>query len=232
MKTKKVLFIDDDNVDEQIESIARRIKQKGFELQADILNPVEKPLQAMNHKTGNLETDFEKLKEKLTTSYFPTRYDVVACDFSFSKDPLNGYEVLKWMIRETKSSGYPIRKALFISYSSEEEKLVKNIVDNQELIQLIKLKIHDFYSRERLSVELSRMLVREDQTLNLTDFIRDELEKHGELTFKNVYPKFDSKTLGEIAVEVEKDSYHGVKFQKYMIELTIAHILELNQARQ
>ena len=35
-------------------------------------------------------------------------------------------------------------------------------------------------------------------------------------------------TLTEIAHEIDKDLPNGIEFQKYLVELTIAHLLEIN----
>jgi uncharacterized membrane protein YheB (UPF0754 family) len=232
MKTKKILFIDDEDVSENIITIRRNLKRAGFDLQTTVVNPRCEEFLYRNDETGKLETDFRKLQDSLIQNNFPIRYDVVACDFNFAKDPLNGYEVIRWMINTSNGEGATIRKALFVSYSSVEENFTENIIKNDELIKLIRLKIHSFYSRPRLSNELSKLLLKEAQNLNLSDQIRDELERYKEYTFKNTYPKFEKKTLGEIALEVEKDSHHGMEFQKYIIQLTIAHILELNSVQK
>lgn len=230
MKIKKVLFIDDSDISENVDTIERKLKSKGFELHATTLNPKSHEFQ--KEIDGKLVADFDKIKEELQKNHFSVRYDVVACDFCFANDPLNGYDVIKWLINESNSKRETIRKALFVSYSGEDGKFKQNIIQNDELIKLIRLKIHSFFTRQNLSNELSKLLLKEADVLNLSNLIRDELEKHGEHKFKNIYPKFRGKTLSEIAREIESDTYHGIEFQKYMIELTIAHVLELNGLKQ
>lgn len=231
MQSKKVLFIDDDDVSDNIDTITRNIRSSGYELHATVINPIDQYFLRKNPDSGLLEADFSVLKAELETNHFSLRYDVVACDFNFSKDPLNGYDVLKWIINTSNTKRATIRKSLFVSYSSEKDKFVENFLNSDELIKLIKLNIHSFYNRPQLSRELSRLLLREAQSLDLSNLIRDELEKYKECKFKNIYPKFEGKTLGDIAIEVENDSYHGMEFQKYMIELTVAHILDLNSVK-
>jgi uncharacterized membrane protein YheB (UPF0754 family) len=233
MKLKKVLFIDDSKeIFGYIETITRKIKSKGYELQADILNPTDLKFQVLNHSSGKLEASFPKIKDELTQAHFSQRYDVVACDFCFSNEELNGYDVIKWLINESNGKRATIRKSLFVSYSGEEDKFTNNIIKNHELIKLVKLKIHSFFTRTSLSNELSKLLTKEDEVLNLSNLIRDELEKHSDHHFKSIYPKFEGKSLGEVAREVESDSIHGIAFQKYMVELTVAHILDLNLVNQ
>lgn len=228
MKLKKVLFIDDSDISENIDTITRKLKAKGYDFQAEILNPKDPRFQELSDVTGQLGASFNKIKAELEKEHFPVRYDVVACDFCFANDQLNGYDVIKWLINKANTNRATIRKSLFICYSGEEEKFTTNIIQNQELIKLIKLKIHAFFTRPNLSNELSKLLIKEAEILNLSDIIRDELENHSEHEFKNVYPKFEGKTLGEVAKEIESDSHHGIAYQKYMVELTVAHILELN----
>ena len=209
-----------------------KLKSKGYDLQANILNPKETKFQEMNVKSGKLEASFTKIKSELLESHFPVRYDVVACDFCFANEILNGYDVIKWLINESNGKRATIRKSLFVSYSGEEDKFTSNIIKNDELIKLIKLKIHSFFTRPSLSNELSKLLIKDAEIINLSNVIRDELEKHSEYKFKSVYPKFEGKSLGEIAKEVESDSLHGIAFQKYMVELTVAHIVQQNLAKK
>lgn len=232
MKSKKILFIDDSDISENIGTITRKLKAKGYELQAEILNPKDQRFQEQNDNTGKLEANFNKIKEELKESHFSIRYDVVACDFCFANDQLNGYEVIKWLINKSKTDRATIRKSLFVSYSGEEEKFTDNIIKNHELIKLIKLNIYAFFTRTNLSDELSKLLLRETEILNLSNIIRDELEKHSNYEFKNIYPKFEGRSLGEVAREIENDSHHGIAFQKYMVELTVAHILDLNLVKK
>ena len=35
-------------------------------------------------------------------------------------------------------------------------------------------------------------------------------------------------TLAEIAHEIDKDLPNGIEFQKYLVELSVAHLIELN----
>ncbi len=229
MKLKRILFIDDSSeIKGNIDTINLKLRKKGYELEAHILNPKEHKFQKRNDVTGKLEADFDKIKSELKEKHFPIRYDVVACDFCFANDVLNGYEVIKWLINTSNGDRATIRKSLFVSYSGEEDKFTSNIINNHELIKLVKLNIHAFYTRPILSNELAKLLIKEDDILNLSNVIRDELEKHKDYEFKNIYPKFNGKSLGYIAKEIENDSCHGIAFQKYMVELTVAHILELN----
>jgi len=233
MKLKKILFIDDGDISSNIETITRNLKNKGFEVQANILNPKEQRFQIHNEESNQLEADFGLIKAELSEKHFSIRYDLVACDFCFANDKLNGYEIIKWLINTSKGQKATIRNAIFISYSGEEGKFTKNIIENHELIKLIKLKIHSFYTRDNnLSNALSKLLLKEAETLNLSNIIRDELEKYADYNFKNIYPKFQGKTLGDVAREIESDSHHGMEFQKHMVELTVAHILDMNSVEQ
>jgi hypothetical protein len=228
MKLKRVLFIDDGDLSAQIETISRKLLRKGCDLSSVILNPKDMRFQIKNVETGLLETCFSALKKEIIDIHMDTRYDIVACDFSFARDVLNGYDVIKWLINYSKTNGKALRKSKFVSYSSEEDKFVNNIIDNQELIKLIKLNIHAFYKRQHLSNELITLISKEPEVLTISHEIKEKIEKYGDLKFQNIYPPFEGKALTEIVKEIEADSHHGIEFQKYMIQLTVAHLVALN----
>jgi hypothetical protein len=228
-KNKKVLFIDDGNLDEIITRTTQRLKREGYTLTAVIVNPQDQAYQIKQKDSDNFHIDFTELKSVLSGEHCSVGYDVVACDFNFANDPLNGYDVISWLINDSKSKKLRIRKAKFICYSSEEHKFSANFKNSKDLIKLIKTKIDAFYKRDSMSNDLPALLLKKEETINLSNHFKELLEENSDLVFKNTYPKFENKTLGEIATEIEKDSYHGNEFQKFLVELTIAHLIDLNR---
>ena len=63
----------------------------------------------------------------------------------------------------------------------------------------------------------------------MSEHLKTRLNEMPDLNFQNIYPNFKNKTLYEISEEINKDTHHGQAFQKYFVDLTYAHILELNK---
>ena len=204
-----------------------RLDSKGYELFHRVVDLRDNKYKIEN-ESGEMILDISKIKSELESAYINTRFDLVACDFHYSNADFNGYDVLRWLKNTAIGEKKKIRRARFVSYSSEQDKFTANF-DGQNILKLIKLKIDDFYKREELADRAARLLIKEDIPLNLSDHIRDELEKYPDMKFKSTYTKFLDKSFMDIANEIDLGSHHGEGFQKYLVELTVAHIIELNE---
>ncbi|HBC7430872.1 TPA: hypothetical protein KEY68_003166 [Providencia rettgeri] len=224
MKLMKILILDDNNIEQTIDRITTTLKRFGIELHVDIINP-------QNHifKGENNDIDFLKIQKHIEENHKNKKYDVISCDFSFSSESLNGYLLIKWIINSAKSKNYRFKNAKFICYSGEENKFKDFVLKNDEIFKLIKLNIHAFYKRDNLSEELTGLLKRISENYSPKSHLVELLNKEPEKKFQYIYPKFEDKKLGEIASEIDRDTHHGIEFQKYMTELTYSHILELNK---
>lgn len=136
--------------------------------------------------------------------------------------------LLKWLKNESQSKRYRFRKAKFCLYSAEQDKVV-NLFDTPEKVKaLIKLRIDDFIDRDRIPEELIQIFTKDNDVFSFQEHIIKYLYKFPDLKFNSVYPKFKDKTLSEIANEIDKDLPNGIAFQKALTELTIAHLIDLN----
>ncbi|EMR3754889.1 hypothetical protein OJ22_15950 [Proteus mirabilis] len=224
MKLMKILILDDNNIELTIDRITKNLQRAGIELEVEIINP-----QSHKFKDENNDIDFLRIKEHIIENHTNKKYDVISCDFSFSSEKLNGYLLIKWIINSAKSNNYRFKNAKFICYSGEENKFKDYVLENDEIIKLIKLNIHAFYKRDSLSEDLTSLLKKINENYSPKSHIVELLNKEPEKKFKHIYPKFEDKKLGEIANEIDRDSHHGIEFQKYITELTYSHILELNK---
>ncbi len=227
MRIMKILFIDDGDIEQIVSRIIQKMKREGVDVVPEIINPQDAKYKI--EKDGDYVIDFDKLKKDILDNFSSTKFHVIACDFNFANDDINGYEVIRWIINTSKSKNFAFKNAKFVCYSSEENKFCEHIIENEELIKLIKLNIHAFYKRTSLSQELSALLKKISNEFSLSEHFKQLLETEPDRTFKNMYPKFADKTLRDIAAEIEKESHHGQEFQRYLAELTFAHILELNE---
>ncbi|HHP0395823.1 hypothetical protein [Acinetobacter baumannii] len=224
MTLKKILMLDDNNVDLITTNIKSKCKRLGIDVEIFILNP--KDSKFICQTTGDI--DPSKVKEEITQLHKNIKYDIVACDFNFASQSLNGYELIKWLINESKGKKFSFKKAKFICYSSEEDKFTQQIIANDEIIKLIRLNIYAFYKREKLVSEISTLINNIHNNFSPSEHLQQKLNESPDLVFKYVYPPYKGKTLNQISDEIEKDTHHSREFQKHIIDLTYAHIIELN----
>lgn len=228
MILRKILLLDDGNISESIEGIERKLRKEGIQIQIEVINPQDHKFKT-EISSGNFEIDFDKIKSEINEHHKSTKYDVVACDFNFASKTLNGYELIRWLINQSKSSHFVFRKAKFVCYSSEENKFKDHIIDNEELFKLIKLNIHAFFHRQNLVDEISALIKKIHSNFSISEHLKNRLDEMPDLEFKNVYPPFKGKKLQYISEQINQDSFHAKEFQKYFIDLTYAHILDLNK---
>lgn len=230
MKNKKILIIDDGDVEQIVLRMTSKLKRKGIHLETDILNVNEVRFKKKDREGQVI--DFTKIKENLREEYFPKRYDIVLCDFSYGQDPLNGYEVIKWLINDSTDKKAKLRHSTFVSYSSEEEKFKNEIFGRQSLKKFIKLDIHDFFDRGKLAEDIPNLILKQDKVLDYKLHFISLLEQNPDFVFQNGYPPFSGNQLKDIAEEIERDNEQGREFQKELFALTYAHIVRLNEEYQ
>lgn len=230
MNKKLVLFIDDGDITEVIGKLDRALKKIGVTLVPTFLNLKEDRFRKSDPDNAS-ETilDFDAIKKELQSIYMPEKYDLVACDFSFVDKHLTGFKLTKWLKNVSKSQKERIRNAKFILYSSEKEKSLVATFSEDDMGDLIRLKIEDFIDRTQLADGLANIINNSMSEINLSGKLISELDKFPELKFKNAYPKFEGKSLKEIIHEIENESHHGIRFQEALIELAVSHMIELNQ---
>ena len=230
MNKKLVLFIDDNDITEIIGKLQRRLQKEGITLIPSFLNLKEERFKKENPENKD-ETvlDFNSIKEELKQEYMNERYDVIACDFNFLDKNLNGFKLTKWLKNEAKAQKNRIRNAKFTLYSSEKEKSVRDTFGEDDMGSLIRLKMEDFFDRAYLADGLATLIHNNENEVDLTLKLLQELDKYPDLKFKSAYAKFEGKSLKEISDEIENETHHGIKFQETLIELCVAHMINLNE---
>jgi len=232
MSQKRVLFIDDGDLAAIIERLRRLLKNEGMtlvETKLDLNLPKFKVPDPDN--VENLLLSFDNIKAELNEFYINEPFDLVACDYHFANDKMDGYQILKWLKNTSTSGRHRLRRARFCLYSSEGDKFAQKTTTVEQVSQLIRVKFDDFLKRENLALELTRLLKLDSGTFNFSKSLIEELEKFPDFGFRGVYTTFTGRSLSEIAHEIDKDSVHGVAFQKELLELTIAHLIELNDIK-
>jgi hypothetical protein len=229
MSKMTVLFIDDDDITEIIGRLDRSLKKNGITIVPSILQIGDQFKVPGGENNESHVLDFSKIKEELTSKYLNERYDLVACDFNFLDKGVNGFKLIKWLINVSRSEKKRIRNAKFVLYSSEKGKALEAAFSEDDMSDLVRLKLEDFIDRTKVSEDVANILFNSGKEINLTQKLIQEMDKHRQLKFRSTYPKFVDKTLSEIIHEIENETHHGVAFQHNLIELAVAHMIDLNK---
>lgn len=227
MSVKRFLYIDDNKIDSQIENLRTKLKRQGFELKETFLH-LNEGFMAKDSQTQETYLDKGKIQAFINENYMNENFDIVASDYDFKDKSIDGFELLKWIKNESTSKKHTLRRAKFCLYSAEQDKVAKAFSTPEQVKKLIKLKIDDFIDRTRIPDEITQILIAPEKSYYFKNHIVNYLEKFGDEKFKSSFPKFKDKTLAEIAHEIDKDLPNGNEFQKYLVELTVAHLIELN----
>ena len=227
MSVKRLLYIDDNKIDSQIENLRTKLKRQGYELKETFLH-LNEDFIMKDTQTGETVLDKSKIQAFINENYINDNFDIVASDYDFKDKSLDGFELLKWIKNESISKKHKLRRAKFCLYSAEQDKVAKIFSTPEQVKKLIKLKIDDFIDRTRIPDEITQILLAPQKSYYFKDHLISYLEKFGDEKLKSTFPKFKGMTLTEIAHEIDKDLPNGIEFQKYLVELTIAHLLEIN----
>ncbi|WP_339875869.1 hypothetical protein [Olleya marilimosa] len=228
MSVTRLLYIDDNRIDSQIENLRKKLKRSGFDLDETFLNLNDEKFKKRD-ENQRVILDLKKIKEYITENYSQENFDIVASDYDYSDINLDGYQLLSWIKNISKSQKYRLRFAQFCLYSAEQDKVVEQLNSPDKIKKLVKLKIDDFIDRNNLANDLFALFIKPKEKYSYSKHLIDYLEKYPDLVFNNVYPKFKGKSLSEIAHEIDKDLPNGIDFQKNLVELTIAHLVDLNK---
>lgn len=228
MHNKHILFIDDEDISQTIEKLRTVLKKQGITLVEEFFQIKQEFRTQDPNDNGQTSLDFNSIKEELKSKVMNKRFDYVACDFNFKDEGLNGFKLIKWLKNVAKNEKYKIRGARFSLFSSELEKSIKQTFSEEDVADLIRLKLEDFYDRARISEDFGQSIINSTDEVDLKEELILHLDKHKDMTFQSGYPKFKGKTLNEILEEIQSDSHHGIGFQRALIEHCVAHMISLN----
>lgn len=227
MSIKKLLYIDDNRIDSQIENLRAKLHKNGYELKETFFH-LNENFMKKDPQTDEAILDKKKIHEFINNNYMNESFDIVASDYDFKDKNVDGFELIKWIKNESSSKKFKLRRAIYCLYSAEQDKVARIFNTTEQVKQLIKLKIDHFIDRTRIPEEITKIFLTTQETYDFKNHIIEYLEKFGDEKFKSVFPKFKEMTLAEIAHEIDIDSPNGIAFQEYLVELTIAHLIELN----
>jgi len=228
MKIIRLLYIDDSRINSQIEKLGKKLHKNGIELRDEFLYLGLEKFKKRD-ENDKVILDFDKIKKHIEDNYFNERFDIIISDYDFNDSNLDGYILLKWIKNVGKSHKTRYRKAKYCLYSAQTDKLVAKLDTPDKVKKLIKLKLDDFITRDNLVNDLYDIINKNDEEFLYSEKLLDFLHKYPNLEFNSIYPKFKGKKLSELIIEIEKDLPNGIEFQKDLVELTVAHFIELNK---
>lgn len=230
MIDKVCIIIDDEDQKDVMDDLVHQAKGHQINLECVQLNPQEdKFYKEITDDNGDIDQviDLDKIIEELRTPKYLYRPSiaVLAFDYGLQDKVITGFEIIKKLRREK------ITKKKIVLYSATIEKVIEDLMQDkvnrvQNLKQLILAEISGITDKDYTDSVLR--LIREDK-FSLESQIEEQLLDYGDLTFKNIFPKFKDKTLFEISEEIRKNSQDAIDFQKAFIENAIAHLIDLNK---
>ncbi len=225
MIQKYIIVVDEQSQTIVLDKIKDTLKNDGFELIYQELNPTNYT------KRDNEDTHFDKQafsNALINIKYFKMA-DMILCDYNLIADVVNGYEIIK-IIRELKYK----QKTKVILYSAQIDGVITDILktDNdfekqkEKLVALMSYNI-EFIKRDGFDKEVYET-IREEANFDFETELITWFHKREKDTFNYLFPKYQGKTFGEIAEELENDTYDSNQFKKELAEQIIAYLSEIN----
>ena len=227
-KVLKILFIDDNDVEDEIENIQNILNRNGIELEhyfVDVSGPEFK--ETVNQGTDKKLVSRLILNEIEQKGYLDLDIDIVACDFNLKDDYVNGYDLIcdLYAKANVQKNRRRIRKARLVFYTGEVKKLSDVLV--LDMKKFLILKAESVVDRPDLVPAIVGISNSVFEELNLESFFLESLEPFHDKVFSNTYPQFRGKALQEICKEIEKETHHGREFLRALVEFTVANMIEL-----
>src|SRR5690606_37827885 len=99
MSVKRLLYIDDNKIDSQIENLRAKLHRQGYELKEKFLH-INESFMKKDSQTGETILDKGKIQEFIKENYMNENFDIVASDYDFKDKNFDGFELLKWIKNE------------------------------------------------------------------------------------------------------------------------------------
>jgi len=224
---KRILIIDNESQDEEIEKMIRDAHNVGIELECDQYNV------GSTEETDLLDKGFLNI-EKVIQEYkkrFKGTYSLIACDWDLNDDNVDGIELLRQFKANNiwKHTPKMLYSGLLDEKLSEKLELYKlGKLSKDKLLSHIKLLINTdlrgFYKREDYDKYIIAFLRDEEETMDV--IVEDILLKFPDFEFKGAWEhrSFCGKTFKEVASILSSNEILCQKFKRELIEECIAYL--------
>ncbi len=229
---KKCIIIDNDDQTEEINKLIRVGKAKGITIECEQFN-VGSTFD--NELLSDGVIDISKVIAVYHKRFKGQTFHLAAVDWDLSDEKIDGVELIRLLNTNKVLSTTP--KMLYTGLL--EDKLGTKLKDYKEgklnknrllvhLKTLIRVDIKDFVGRENYDRDIIR-LISQSESMEL--MFQNELSKYSEENIKIKYsnPDFDGLTIEQIIELISENSNKGFEFKKNLIELTIAHLIDLEK---
>jgi hypothetical protein len=222
----KVLFIDDNELDDEVRKIQRSLGKQGKALDPYFIDVNKPEFKEVKIEGGNLHLVMKKLIDHIEQQgLMELDFDIIACDFNFSDDYLNGYDLISDLMAKAKQNRNRIRRAKIVFYTGQVKVLKQVVVD--DIKRFVNLKVDSIIDRPQIVEKVVRLSNVIGEEIALEEMFLNLLEPHKERVFKNTCPKFDGKKIEVIIHEIEKEQPNGRIYLNSLIEQTVAHMIKL-----
>lgn len=222
----KVLFIDDNEIEEELSKISRTLKKQGKEIEHCFINvSCNKYKERVKDGSDRHLVARSIIDDINQQGLLDIDFDIIACDFNFADDYVNGYDLMCDLIAKAKQDRKRIRRARVLFYTGQVNSLKDTII--RDIRKFLNLKVDSVVDRTELTERIVRLSNIIWDEMDYESIFLKSLEPHKEKIFRNTYPQFIGKTISDIINEIEIESHHGREYLKSLVEHTVATMIEL-----
>ena len=233
MIEKFCIVVDNESQDATLEKVTRILREKGISLTYEQLNPFEDKFLVKDEDSEGSYISIDKIKQELDTpKYLRRKVNLIACDYQFKEDGVNGFDVIL-AARDLTFSQHAIL------YSGGLRRVVNGIFDGEgdfnrridKLTRLVKAQTQ-FMQRDIYEDEMIRLLGT-DKTFDFNSELEELLFQFPKHQFLGEFSQFHEKNFNEIAVLLRNSNDpHSYEFKKEFIERAFSIMIDINTPLQ
>ena len=226
MIQKYLILVDEKPQIDTLAKIKNVLKDDGIDLIYKEFNPTDYLLRLID---GNIGFDKDKfIQDIINLGYFKS-LDSIVCDYNLINDVINGFEIIK-IIKEINTT----YKKQIILYSAQIEEVISNVLtksttfedQKNNLTSLINCNI-EFIKREGYDQEVIKN-IKKEKGFDFEEELIKWFYKRDKDVFNYLFPKYQGKSFGEIATELEGKTSDSIDFKKELIEQIVAYLSTIN----
>lgn len=225
MTNKYLILVDEQAQRDTLGRLKTTLRDDGFNLIYTEINPTD----YTKRNSGEISFDKEKFEKHINDIEYFRQTDIILCDYNLIKDVINGYEIIR-IIRNLKYN----KNKKIILYSAKIDDIIHDIItrDNdfdvtkENLKNLINSNI-EFIRRDSYDSEVIK-IIRKEPEFDFENELTNWFYKRKDDTFCYLFPKYEGKSLGYIAEEIQQNSNESIAFKKELIEQIVAYLTIIN----
>lgn len=234
---KHCLILDDQNQKTEIELLESKSAEQGFPIKCHFLNLSDRAFSREEIINGQPDfvIDFDKVIDYLRQTFKGQQIDLIACDYKYTDETTDGLKLVQFL-KEQKFRGKGLP---FILYSSKfeeiEEKLqfsIKELIENKDQLKIylesyFDTKPEKIIDRTNYDDTVIEYLKKNKTPLSIK--LESKLLDYPDNVFKNIFPRFEGKTLRQLAILLNKSGPESDDFESEFLERSIAHFIYLEE---